>query len=143
MQPSLRPGSGTEGTIFVLRQFPEKYLFSKNKNLYFEFTDLEKVLVKKAQEYCMVGLRKLGTGKGLVKIVQSMYRNALSSVRFNQVVSDDFLVQVGLHKGSVLTVTSATKQLFLKICHLRHRLRICLICRKVTFHSQDIPVFAF
>lgn len=48
MQPSLMPGSGTEGPIFVLRQFPEKYLFSKNKNLFFEFTDLEKVLVKKA-----------------------------------------------------------------------------------------------
>ena len=37
-----------------------------------------------------------------------------------------------------LKVTSATKQ-FLKICHLRHRLRIFfLFCRKVMFHSEDI-----
>ena len=31
MQPSLMPGSGTEGLIFVLRQLLEKYLFSKKQ----------------------------------------------------------------------------------------------------------------
>ena len=29
----------------------------------------------------------------------------------------------------------------LKMCHLRHRLRIVLLCRKVVFSSQDIQVF--
>ena len=48
-------------------------------------------------------LRKLGAEEWLVKIGQSMYRNAQSCVRVNCTVTDDFLVQVGLNKGSVLS----------------------------------------
>ena len=40
-----------------------------------------------------------------------------------------------------LKVTSATKWLLLKMCHLRHRLRIFLFHRKVMFRSQDIQAF--
>ena len=45
--------------------------------------------------------------------------------------------------NSKLKVTSATKQYFLKICHLKHRLRIFLFRRKIMFRSQDIQVFVF
>ena len=48
-------------------------------------------------------MRKLGAEDWLVNIVQLMYRNARSRVRVNETFSDDFLVQVGLHKGSVLS----------------------------------------
>ena len=43
----------------------------------------------------------------------------------------------------MLKVTSAIKQYFLKMCHLKHRLRIFLFHRKIMFHSQDIQVFVF
>ena len=39
---------------------------------------------------------------------------------------------------NLLKVTSATKRQPLKMCHLRHRLRIFLFHRKIMFHSQDI-----
>ena len=42
-----------------------------------------------------------------------------------------------------LKVTSATKQQFLKMCHLKHRLRIFLFRRKIMFRSEDTPVFVF
>ena len=42
-----------------------------------------------------------------------------------------------------LKITSATKWQLLKMCHLRHRLRIFLFCRKNMFRSQDIQVFVF
>ena len=42
-----------------------------------------------------------------------------------------------------LRVTSATQQQLLKMCHLRHRLRISLFRRKFMFRSQDIKVFVF
>ena len=45
----------------------------------------------------MVGFEK----ESLIKIVQSMYRNARSQVRVNGTFSDDFLVQGGLHQGSI------------------------------------------
>ena len=41
----------------------------------------------------------------------------------------------------VLKVTSATKGWLLKMCHLRHRLRIFLFNRKVMFRSRYIQVF--
>ena len=42
-----------------------------------------------------------------------------------------------------LKVTSATKWYLLKMCHLKHRSRIFLFCRKIMFRSQDIQVFVF
>ena len=50
---------------------------------------------------------------------------------------------VKMHRTQPLKVTSATKQQLLKMCRLRHRLRIFLFHRKVMFHSQDIEVFVF
>ena len=48
-------------------------------------------------------LRKLDVEESLVRIVLSMYRNTRSRVRVYRTFSDDFLVQVGLHQGSVLS----------------------------------------
>ena len=42
---------------------------------------------------------------------------------------------------SILKVTFPTK--LLKMCHLKHTLRIFLFHRKIMFHSQDIQVFVF
>ena len=48
-------------------------------------------------------LRKRGVEEWLVKIVQSMFRNARSHIRVNGTFSNDFQVRVGLHQGSVLS----------------------------------------
>ena len=42
-----------------------------------------------------------------------------------------------------LKVTSATKRSLLKMCHLKHRLRIFLFRRKIMCRSQNIQVFVF
>ena len=42
-----------------------------------------------------------------------------------------------------LKVTSATKQQLLKISHLRYRLQMSLVHRKVMFRSHNIQVFVF
>ena len=49
-----------------------------------------------------MALRKLGVEEWLIKIIESVYRNAQSRARVNDTFSDDFLTQVGLHKGSIL-----------------------------------------
>ena len=48
-------------------------------------------------------LRRLGVGEWLVKIVQSMYRKVRSFVRVHGTFSNNFLVQVGLHQGTMLS----------------------------------------
>ena len=45
--------------------------------------------------------------------------------------------------GILFKVTSTTKWCLLKMCHLKHRLRIYLFRRKIMFRSQDIKVFVF
>ena len=47
-------------------------------------------------------LSKLKVEKELVKILQSIYKNAQSRVRVNGTFSVDFLLQVGLHQGSMI-----------------------------------------
>ena len=49
-------------------------------------------------------LRKLSLEMCLIKIVQSMYRNTRSYVRVKGTFSNDFLAQVGLRQGSVLSL---------------------------------------
>ena len=44
---------------------------------------------------------------------------------------------------SKLRVTCTIKRYLLKMCHLRHRLRIFLFHRKVMSLSRDIQVFVF
>ena len=51
----------------------------------------------------MQALTKLGIGEWLVKIMQSKYSNAWSHIRVNGTFNDDFLAQVGLHQGLVLS----------------------------------------
>ena len=57
---------GTTNAILILRQLKEKYS-AKSKNASFTFVDSEK-------DFGI--LRKLGVEERLVKILESMYRNA-------------------------------------------------------------------
>ena len=87
---------------FYLETVKEKYL-AKNKNLYFVFADLGKDFDRVPRDVVRWALRKLGVEEWFGKIVQSMYSNAQSRVRTDGIFSDDFLVQAGLHQGSVLS----------------------------------------
>ena len=75
MQFGFMPGCGTTNGISILRQLQEKYL-AKKKNLYSGFVDLEKEFDLVPRNARWWALRKLDVGQWLVKIVQSMCRNA-------------------------------------------------------------------
>ena len=48
-------------------------------------------------------MRKLGVEEWIVKTVQAMYESSRSSVRVNNMFSEEFPVNVGVHQGSVLS----------------------------------------
>ena len=48
-------------------------------------------------------LRKLGVEEWIVRLVQGMYANARSHVRFGEGYSEEFEVKVGVYQGSVLS----------------------------------------
>ena len=90
------PGCGTANTIFTSRQAQEKYL-AKNNNLYFAFVYLEKAFDQVPRNVVLWDSRKIGIEDQLVKIVQSMCRDAGSRVRANENFINDILAQVGSH----------------------------------------------
>ena len=96
------PDRSTTDAIFILRQLQEKYL-ARKRNLYFAFVDLEKAFDRLPRDVVWWALRKLGVEEWSIRVVQSMYRNTKSKVRINSNFSDDFLIKVGLHRGSVLS----------------------------------------
>ena len=77
-------------------------LFS-NKNLDFAFVDFQKAFDRVPRDVVWWALRKIAIEEWLVKIVQLMYRNTQSCVIVNGTFIVDFLVQVGLHRGTVLS----------------------------------------
>ena len=102
MQFGIVPGRGTTDTIFLLRHLQEKY--SRNeKNICLDFVDLEKSFDRVPRRVVWRAMRNLGLDEWLDKIVQSMYTNARSRVRFNDDHSEEFSVKVGVHQGSVLS----------------------------------------
>ena len=51
----------------------------------------------------MVGSTEVGVPEWIVRVIQVMYQNARSQLRVNDLVSDVFNVQVGVHQGTVLS----------------------------------------
>ena len=97
MQFRFMPGRGTTDAIFI--QLQEKHL-AKNKKLYFAFVDLEKAFDCVPRKVIWWVMRKLGM-EWIVRFMQAMYNNTRS--RVNNTYSDEFVVKVGVHQGSVLS----------------------------------------
>ena len=88
--------------IFILRKIQEKYI-RKNRNLYFEFVDLQKTSDRVPRKVLWWALRKVGIPEWIVRVLQIMYQIATSQVRINNSYSNVFMVQVGVHQCSVLS----------------------------------------
>ena len=50
----------------------------------------------------MVGSTEVGVPEWIVRVIQVMYQNARSQVRVNNLFSDVFNMQIGVHQCSVL-----------------------------------------
>ena len=102
MQFGFMPGHGTTDAKFIMRKIQEAYI-RKNRNLYFAFVNLEKAFDRVPRKILWWALRKVGVPEWIVRVIQVMYQNARSQVRVNNLFSDVFNVQVGVHQGSVLS----------------------------------------
>ena len=93
---------GTTDVISLVRQLQEKYI-AANKLLYMAFVDLEKVFDRVPRDVIWWAMRKLGIDEWLVRLVQSMYKDERRRVRIDSGYSEEFVVKVGDHQGSVLS----------------------------------------
>ena len=78
----------------------------------------------------------------LVNLVLRLFSTRSWMHKLPHELLDDLRLRI-LRNEDILKVTFATKQSFLKMCYLRHRLSIFIFRWKIIFRSQDIQVFIF
>ena len=65
--------------------------------------DLEKAFNRVPRDVLWWVLRQSGVDECIVRVIQSMYEGALTSVKLGVGESVEFAVKVGVHQGSVLS----------------------------------------
>ena len=95
-------GSGTSDGIFCLRQVMEKFK-EKQRDLHMVFIDLEKAYDRVPRQEIWRSLRVKMVPEKYVRMIQEMYKNAITRVRSSVGETDGFEVKVGLHQGSALS----------------------------------------
>ena len=101
-QYGFMPGKSTTDALFALRVLMEKYRECQ-KELHCMFEDLEKAYDKVPREEMWYCMRKFGLAEQYVRIVQDMYDDSRTPVRYAVGVTKGFEVKVGLHQGSALS----------------------------------------
>ena len=103
MQFDFISGKGITDTIFIVHQLQEKYL-AKKKDLWMAFIDLENAFDRvPRREVLWWALREVEVEEWLIKVIQSLYEGATTSVKLRSGESQPFEVKVGVHQGSVLS----------------------------------------
>ena len=102
MQFGFMPGKGTIDAVFILRRIQEEYL-SNQKKLYMCSVILEKAFNRVPRKVAELAMRKKGIPEALIRPVMSLYKGAKTKVTVGTHLSEEFEVNVGVHKGSVLS----------------------------------------
>ena len=94
------PGRGTTDALFIVRRMQEEYK-DKKKSCACVWWILKRHLIeRKVMEWAM---RKKGLPEVIVRAVTRLYHEAKTKIRAGSELSQKFLVQVGVHQGSVLS----------------------------------------
>ena len=101
MQFGFMPVRGKTDALFVVRRMQEEYR-DKKKKLYMCFVDVEKAFDRVPRKVMEWAMKKKGLPEVIVRMVISLYHRVKTKVCVGSESSEEFLVQVGVHQGSVL-----------------------------------------
>ena len=98
------PGRGTTDALFVVRRLHEEYEYKDKKNrLYMCLMEFKKAFGRVPRKVMEWAMRKKGFPEVIARAVVSLYHGAKTKVRVGSELSEEFLVQVGVHQGSMLS----------------------------------------
>ncbi|MCG8044774.1 MAG: reverse transcriptase domain-containing protein, partial [Candidatus Thiodiazotropha endolucinida] len=101
-QAGFRKGMGTMDNIFVLHSLIS-HCVNNNKKLYSAFVDFKKAFDYVVRDVLWYKLIQSGIRGKTLNIIQSMYKNIKSRVKFNDTLSEDFSSYVGVRQGECLS----------------------------------------
>ena len=101
------PGKSTNHAIFCLRILLEKWT-EVQKAVHSAFIDLEKVYDRAPREELRECLRLAETSECYIRIIKDMYDGAITTVRSAAGLTEEFMVDVGLHRAHSFLPSSWT-----------------------------------
>ena len=104
LQFGFMPERGTIDAVFIFRR-PQEEHHAKGKRLYMCFVDIEKAIDRVPRKVMGWALRKNGMPEVLVGSAMSLNENAecFDKSQMDTELSEEFEVNVGMHRGSVLS----------------------------------------
>jgi hypothetical protein len=102
-QFNFMPGRSTMEAIFLISQLMERCNMQK-KDLHMVFIDLEKAYDKVSRNVMWWALQKYKVSTKYITLIKDMYDNVVTSVRISDRDTNDFLINIGLHQGSALSL---------------------------------------
>lgn len=101
-QFGFKPGCSTIDAIFVLQTMINKTLKSK-KRLYCCFIDYKKAFDLIDRSILWTKLINQGIDENMLKIIQSLYQNVKSCIKYNGFLSEYYRNTIGLFQGEILS----------------------------------------
>ena len=95
------PERGTLDAVFILRTLRKYHI--KGEKLYMCYVDLEKAYARVPRKVLEWTIRMKGIPEDLVRLVMSLYEGARTRVRVDSELSEEIVVKVRMHQGSVLS----------------------------------------
>ena len=102
-QSGFRKGMSTIDNIYVLHSLITHCINGKKKKLYSAFIDFKKAFDFVVRDILWFKLIQSGVRGKNLDVVQSMYRNIKSRVKFENVLSDEFSSYIGVRRGECLS----------------------------------------
>jgi hypothetical protein len=96
------PVRSTIEAIFLISQLMKRYKEQK-KDLHMIFIDLKKAYDKVPRNIMWWALQKHKVLTKYITLIKDMYDNVVTSVRTSDGDTNDFLINIGVHQGSVLS----------------------------------------
>jgi hypothetical protein len=87
---------------FLIRQLMKRYREQK-KDLHIIFIDLEKTYDKVTRNVIWWALQKHKVSSKYITLIKDMYDNVMTSVRTSDRDTNDFPINIGLHRGLALS----------------------------------------
>ena len=101
-QAGFRKSMGTTDNIFILHSLIS-HCINNNRKLFSAFIDFKKAFDFVVRDILWYKLIKYGVRGKILNVIQSMYRNIKSKVKYNNSLSSEFTSFVGVRQGECLS----------------------------------------